>query len=182
MTGRGAPGSGTGARSARSGDPAERHGTSVRWSNAGLSNIGENVRMSAMPDHAAEPRLAVDALAALAVIAEPNRARIVEILRHGEHCVCDVSAILGLSTALVSHHLRALREVGLVNERRVGRWVYYALDLPRIEVIRTEATALLSPEPSATATCRLSDCGPRGARPSGPADRSDLTVLVEGRA
>lgn len=138
--------------------------------------------MPSASDHATAPRLALDALITLEVLAEPNRARIVEILRHGEHCVCDVSAMLGLSTALVSHHLRALRAAGLVEERRVGRWVYYALDVERIEALRDEVTALLTPEPGATATCRLSDCGPRKGRAPASVDRAGLTVLVEGQA
>ena len=106
--------------------------------------------MDPMHDHEAEPSLPIDALGGLAALAEPNRARIFEILRHGEHCVCDVGEMLGLSTALVSHHLRALRASGLIRERRAGRWVYYSLDLERVEALRTAVTTLLSPGEAAT--------------------------------
>ncbi len=129
--------------------------------------------------HAAEPSLPPDALAGLAALAEPNRARIFELLRHGEHCVCDVGEMLGLSTALVSHHLRALRTSGLVRERRAGRWVYYSLDIDRVDALRGAMTELLSPGEAATTTCRCSDCGVRGPLPTLPARRAGSVVLAE---
>ena len=135
--------------------------------------------MDPMHDHTAEPTLPVEALAGLAALAEPNRARIFELLRHGEHCVCDVGEMLGLSTALVSHHLRALRTSGLVRERRSGRWVYYSLNIERVESLRTAMTELLSPGEAATTTCRCSDCGVRAPLPTLPARRAGLVVLAE---
>ena len=97
-------------------------------------------------------------LAALQAVAEPNRARIVELLGHGEHCVCDVGSALGLSTALVSHHLRVLRTSGLLRERRAGRWVYYSLDVERLATLRGAIAALLTPTDTAATSCLCSDC------------------------
>jgi ArsR family transcriptional regulator len=105
-------------------------------------------------------------MASLQAIAEPTRARIVALLSHGEHCVCDVGDALALSPALVSHHLRALRGSGLLRERRSGRWVYYSLDLDAIERLRMEVSNLLTPTDEAAASCLCSDCGvERGSRP-----------------
>jgi ArsR family transcriptional regulator len=105
-------------------------------------------------------------MAGLQAIAEPTRARIVALLGHGEHCVCDVGDKLALSPALVSHHLRALRESGLLRERRSGRWVYYSLDLEALERLRSAVTGLLTPADETAAACVCSDCGPeRAARP-----------------
>lgn len=102
----------------------------------------------------------------LQTIAEPNRARIIELLGHGEHCVCDVGAALGMSPALVSHHLRVLLASGLLRERRDGRWVYYVLDLDRLAMIRAAVVKLLTPTDAATGACLRSDCGPtRESRP-----------------
>lgn len=42
-------------------------------------------------------------------------------------CVCDVAAIIGMSTATASHHLRYLKEHGLAKSTRVGKLVYYSL-------------------------------------------------------
>lgn len=96
----------------------------------------------------------------LQVLAEPTRARIVAFLGHGEHCVCDVGETLGLSPALVSHHLRALSGVGLLRERKAGRWVYYSLDLQALDAFRGALNAFLTPSDEAAATCLCSDCGP----------------------
>ena len=112
------------------------------------------------PSHVPENPVSTPDLRALQAIAEPNRARIVELLGHGEHCVCDVGGALGLSAALVSHHLRVLREAGLVGERRRGRWVHYALDLDRFAGLRTAVVTLLTPPATASTACAGSDCGP----------------------
>lgn len=107
-------------------------------------------------------------MASLQAIAEPTRARIVALLGHGEHCVCDVGDTLALSPALVSHHLRALRDSGLLRERRSGRWVYYSLDLEALERLRAALTSLLTPTDETATSCLCSDCGVgRGSRPSG---------------
>jgi ArsR family transcriptional regulator len=107
-------------------------------------------------------------MARLQTIAEPTRARIVALLGHGEHCVCDVGDTLALSPALVSHHLRALRGSGLLQERRSGRWVYYSLDLEALDRLRAAVTSLLTPTDETAASCLCSDCGPeRASRPVG---------------
>ena len=93
----------------------------------------------------------------LRAISEPSRARVVAYLAGGERCVCDLGTALGLSPALASHHLRALRSSGLLRERRAGRWGYYALDLDRLEELRIWIDRLLTPS-SAAADSR-SDCG-----------------------
>ena len=106
-------------------------------------------------------------MAGLQAIAEPTRARIVALLGHGEHCVCDVGDTLALSPALVSHHLHALRDSGLLRERPSGRWVYYSLDLDALDRLRGAVTSLLTPTDEAAATSVCSDCGPERANPAG---------------
>lgn len=49
------------------------------------------------------------------------------MLRGGELCVCDLTAIMDLSQPKVSRHLAYLREQGLVADRRAGQWIYYRL-------------------------------------------------------
>lgn len=115
--------------------------------------------MDAHPSHPTTAPLAQDDLAALQAVAEPNRARILALLGHGEHCVCDVGEMLGLSTALVSHHLRTLRASGLLRERRSGRWVFYSLDLDRLARLRAAFVDLLTPTDAAATACGCSDCG-----------------------
>ena len=128
--------------------------------------------MDHLRSHGAETLLSSSDLLAFQALAEPNRVRIVELLGHGEHCVCDVGGALELSSALVSHHLRVLRAAGLVSERRDGRWVHYALDVERLARLRAALDTLLTPTKAAAAACAWSDCGPTTAR------RDPLTIKV----
>jgi DNA-binding transcriptional ArsR family regulator len=61
-------------------------------------------------------------------LGDPTRVRILDALSHGELCVCDLAAVLGLSQSAVSHQLRLLRNIRLVKPRRDGRIVFYSLD------------------------------------------------------
>ena len=78
----------------------------------------------------------------LALLAHPIRLQIVELLRHGEVCVCDMQAALGQRQAYVSQHLMALREAGLVACRKDGLRVYYQLSDPRILGVLDQVQAM----------------------------------------
>jgi DNA-binding transcriptional ArsR family regulator len=60
-------------------------------------------------------------------VADPTRVRILKMLQYGELCVCQITAILGLSSATVSKHLSLLKMAGLASQRKEGRWVFYRL-------------------------------------------------------
>jgi ArsR family transcriptional regulator len=95
--------------------------------------------------------------------------RIFLLLRRGEACVCEIAAQLELAENLISHHLRALREVGLVHDRRDpldARWVYYHLSAPALGQVRAELGALFDPY---TLGVRTPTCGPVAARNAGAA-------------
>ena len=135
--------------------------------------------MDAHLSHPIALPLAPDAFVALQAVAEPTRARIVALLGHGEHCVCDVGDMLGLSPALVSHHLRTLRASGLLRERRSGRWVYYSLDLDRLASLRVAVADLLTPGEAAATACMCSDCGTSRTAAPQPSSLRRLPVLAE---
>jgi ArsR family transcriptional regulator, lead/cadmium/zinc/bismuth-responsive transcriptional repressor len=61
-------------------------------------------------------------------LGDPTRVRILDALSHGELCVCDLAALVGMTESAVSHQLRLLRNLRLVRPRREGRMVFYALD------------------------------------------------------
>lgn len=65
--------------------------------------------------------------AALRLLADPMRWRIVTLLAREQLCTCHLQAELGAKQTLVSHHLRALREGGLVQVSPCGRFTYYRL-------------------------------------------------------
>jgi DNA-binding transcriptional ArsR family regulator len=60
-------------------------------------------------------------------LADGNRLRVLTALRGGELCVCQIVAMLGLAPSTVSKHMYLLRQAGLVEARKDGRWVYYCL-------------------------------------------------------
>jgi ArsR family transcriptional regulator len=64
-------------------------------------------------------------------LADANRLRILNVLMQGDSCNCELNEQLGLPPNLLSHHLRVLRQAGLINGRRDvidGRWIYYSVD------------------------------------------------------
>lgn len=60
-------------------------------------------------------------------LSDPRRLRILDLLRGGEQCVCDLQMALDCGQSLLSFHLRTLRDAGLVTMRKDGRWSHYAL-------------------------------------------------------
>jgi ArsR family transcriptional regulator len=62
-------------------------------------------------------------------LSDATRVEIVEMLRGGERCVCELMDALDAAQSRLSFHLKVLRETGLVTDRREGRWVYYTLNV-----------------------------------------------------
>ncbi|MEX2080454.1 MAG: metalloregulator ArsR/SmtB family transcription factor [Dehalococcoidia bacterium] len=90
---------------------------------------------------------AVGTARALAALGDPVRLRIVSLLAAapgGSACGCELESPLGLSQPTVSHHLRILREAGLVTGHREGRWVHYRVVSERLDEIRGVLTPPLS--------------------------------------
>ena len=58
-------------------------------------------------------------------LSDPTRIRLFWLLCHCEECVLNISAMMDMTSPAISHHLRALRNKGLVSSRRVGKEVYY---------------------------------------------------------
>jgi len=87
------------------------------------------------------PPLARDAADNLAAIfkalGDPTRVAIVHRLAATDSvCVCDLNAVFELSQPTISHHLRVLREAGLVEAERRGTWAYYRLVPEAIDSLR----------------------------------------------
>jgi ArsR family transcriptional regulator, arsenate/arsenite/antimonite-responsive transcriptional repressor len=61
-------------------------------------------------------------------LAEETRLRIIDKLRAGEECVCNLTDTLETGQSRLSFHLKTLKDAGLVKDRRQGRWIYYSLD------------------------------------------------------
>ena len=63
-------------------------------------------------------------------LADTTRLRILGLLALREMCVCEVMVALDLTQPTASHHLRILENVGLVKDRKRGKWVFYSLQDP----------------------------------------------------
>jgi ArsR family transcriptional regulator, arsenate/arsenite/antimonite-responsive transcriptional repressor len=89
-----------------------------------------------------EPPMPAGAAAELAAtfkaLADPTRVAIVNRLTTAEAvCVCDLTAAFELSQPTISHHLKILRDAGLIEAERRGTWAYYRLVPDAIDALRT---------------------------------------------
>jgi ArsR family transcriptional regulator len=97
----------------------------------------------------------------LHVLAEPNRLHILHLLMEGVQCNCELGSALDAPANLVSHHLRVLREAGLVDMARDpldGRWVYYSVNPDALRALQTGFVAFF--DPARMKPRRV--CGPAG--------------------
>ena len=68
----------------------------------------------------------------LKVIGEENRLKILYMLKDGEKCVCEIWQCLDLPQNLVSHHLKVLKEHGLIQSHKEGQKIYYVIAKEKI--------------------------------------------------
>ncbi len=78
----------------------------------------------------------------LQAIAEPNRIRIIECLRTGSKNVTELARLLSVEIVNVSHHLGVLRQAGLVQDEKDGRFVIYSLSPKHFNNDSTKVTYL----------------------------------------
>jgi ArsR family transcriptional regulator len=78
-----------------------------------------------------------DLAARFKALADPTRVAIVNSLSAADEvCVCNLTATFELSQPTISHHLKILREAGLVESTRRGTWAYYRLVPEAIDALR----------------------------------------------
>ncbi len=79
-------------------------------------------------------------------LGDPHRLTILATLANesDEVCVCDFTSVLPLNQPTVSHHLKVLREAGLIVSERRGTWVYYRLAPDALELIEATTRGLLA--------------------------------------
>jgi len=61
-------------------------------------------------------------------LSDETRLRLLEQLRDGEQCVCELTDVFKTGQSRLSFHLRVLKDAGLVTDRPEGRWIYYSLN------------------------------------------------------
>ena len=122
--------------------------------------------MAHLPLHRTAEQSGADVTALAAVLkalGEPNRLRIVNLLMQGVQCNCELGSALEMTPNLISHHLRVLREIGLVGVERDAvdaRWLYYSLNVAMLEQLTETFGGFFDP---ARIKERHPACGPQGA-------------------
>src|SRR3954467_7394347 len=81
-------------------------------------------------------------------LSDETRLSILQRLRLGERCVCDLTDALDAAQSRLSFHLKVLKDAGLVTDRREGRWMYYTLNTEALQEM-AEVVDNLTSEPSA---------------------------------
>ncbi len=71
-------------------------------------------------------------------LGEITRLKIINILTKGEMCVCQIMDHLQLSQPAVSHHMKILKQAGLVVDRKQGKWTHYCLNKKAFEELKNE--------------------------------------------
>ena len=97
----------------------------------------------------------------LKVLSDSNRLMIFDLLMQGVQCNCEIGGNLKLPMNLISHHLKVLRDAGLVDAERDAvdaRWVYYSINQRALAKLRKQLDAFLDPE---RIQPRSPTCGPR---------------------
>src|SRR5215210_8764679 len=75
-------------------------------------------------------------------LSDETRLEIIELLRNGERCVCELTDTLEAAQSRLSFHLRVLKDAGIVRDRKDGRWVHYELNPEVFAEIETLVSAM----------------------------------------
>lgn len=97
----------------------------------------------------------------LKILSDPSRLAIFDLLMQGVQCNCEIGSNLKMPMNLISHHLKVLRDAGLVNAERDetdARWIYYSVNQKALGQLRQQLDAFLNAK---RIQPRQPACGPR---------------------
>lgn len=97
----------------------------------------------------------------LKALSDPKRLLLLDLIRNGTQCNCEFSESLNLQPNLISHHLRILKEAGLVSIEKDptdSRWIYYTINRALFEELRDHLAFFLDPS---RIQARQPACGPQ---------------------
>jgi ArsR family transcriptional regulator, arsenate/arsenite/antimonite-responsive transcriptional repressor len=88
-------------------------------------------------------------------LSDETRLAILERLRNGEECVCNLMDLLAAGQSRLSFHMKTLKDAGLVRDRREGRWIHYSLVPGAFEAVHDFAASYGNGDaPEAAACCK----------------------------
>lgn len=79
----------------------------------------------------------------LKLVSEESRLRLLCVLNNGDHCVCELKQHVAMSQSLISHHLRDLKDAGIVQDDKRGQKVFYRLTDQGKNIIQSIVTIQL---------------------------------------
>ena len=82
------------------------------------------------------------AVALFHALSDETRLALLDRLKSGEQCVCELMEAMNAAQSRLSFHLKVLKDAGLVEDRREGRWMYYSLNAQAIEELEDLVDAL----------------------------------------
>lgn len=91
----------------------------------------------------AQPHARAAAARGFHALSDDTRLRIVDLLRDGERCVCELQDWLGMSQSALSFHLKTMKDAELLSNRRQGRWVYYRLNPAGLAALEETLSGLI---------------------------------------
>lgn len=116
---------------------------------AGKTSIHEPLCCPPMTGTVLDDDQAVELAARLKALADPVRLRLVSLLANaerGEVCACDLPAVLGRKQPTISHHLKLLVEVGIIDREQRGKWAWFQLRPGALDDVRAALGQQKSPE------------------------------------
>jgi ArsR family transcriptional regulator len=87
-------------------------------------------------------------------LSDETRLALLELLKGGEQCVCELTDAMKATQSRLSFHLKVLKEAGFIRDRREGRWMYYSIDPDAVEELETVVNTLRQAKKSAVSTNR----------------------------
>ncbi len=82
-------------------------------------------------------------------LSDETRLALIERLKGGEQCVCELTDAMKAGQSRLSFHLKVLKAAGLIHDRREGRWMYYSLNPDAIQIVE-ELIESLKPAPKSS--------------------------------
>ena len=87
-------------------------------------------------------------------LSDETRLALLELLKGGEQCVCELTDAMKATQSRLSFHLKVLKEAGFIRDRREGRWMYYSIDPDAVEELETVVDTLRQAAKSAVSANR----------------------------
>ena len=84
-------------------------------------------------------------------LAHPTRLFMVDVLAGRDHCVCELTEMVGDDVSTISKHLSVLKKAGIVKDRREGQQIFYSLKVPCVRQFFTCAETVMAANPAEVA-------------------------------